>query len=255
MTRTAGYLANVLTIPPLIFRFQFNPELLSEKRTFAYREDPARRDWGFDQTKNAKGVLDTIGGFGNDLKEIGSALVGTKGFVVDSGGKPRTFALEFALDARKMPDIPEPAVPGGVPDEGGQADDKRFGGRIEPSLAVLRSFMNPWWDPLVDIPAWIRGTKFAPPTMPPLCTLKLGGLDLDCVMTDLNIKITKFKPDLSPERAEVSLTLAEQTRSLSTGLDVLDRLVEVVKSYGQLTGADLVAVVPGVGPVRNMFET
>jgi hypothetical protein len=115
--------------------------------------------------------------------------------------------------------------------------------------------MNPSWDPISDVLAWFTGQKkFCPPTRPPLCTLKIGDVDLDCVMTDLNIKVTKFKADLTPERAEVSLTLNEQTQSISTSLDVIGRLVEVGKSFGQLTGEDWVQSVPGAGLVQTIFS-
>ncbi|MGW7606667.1 hypothetical protein ACWGKW_05175 [Streptomyces sp. NPDC054766] len=248
MSRTAGYLANLIAVPPLIFRFQFNPELLSEKKSFAYRETTSLGNWAFDQTAASKG-FGNVSGIVTDLKEIGSSLVGTKALEADFG-KPRSFALDFALDARSLPDIP--AQQNG---DGSASDDARFGGRIEPSLAVLRSFMNPAWDPVNDVLAWFSGAKtFCPPAQPPVCTLKLGGIDLDCVMTDLNIKITKFKPDLTPERAEVSLTLNEQTASITTSLDVLDRLVEVGKSYGQLDFQDWLQAVPGAGLVQNIFE-
>lgn len=249
MTRNAGYLANVLNIPPLIFRFQFHPEMLSEKKSFAYREVNNFGKWAFDRTAAASGFGNVFGVI-DDFKEFGSLLVGTKPLESDTG-KPRTFALDFALDARAMPDIPVPEQEGG----GAQAGDARFGGRIEPSLAVLRSFMNPAWDPISDVLAWVtRQKSFCPPTRPPLCMLKLGDIELDCVMTDLNIKITKFKPDLTPERAEVSLTLNEQTHSIATSLDTIGRLVEVGKSYGQLTGEDWLQAVPGAGVVQNIFQ-
>ena len=257
MTRASGYLANVINIPPLIFRFQFHPEMLSEKKSFTYTEENTFGEWEFEKTRAAKG-------FGNvfsvldDLKDIGSLLVGTKGLIAGAG-KPRTFALDFALDARAMPIVepPPPSVPPVPADAGALADDARFGGRIEPSLAVLRSFMNPSVDPVTDVLGWISGTHKTitkSPLQPPLCMLKLGGLELDCVMTDLNIKVTKFKPDLTPERAEISLTLSEQTRSLATSLDVIGRLVEVAKSYGQLSGDDWVQALPGAGLIQNVFE-
>jgi hypothetical protein len=248
MARTTGYLANVLNVPPLIFRFQFHPEMLSEKKSFTYTENPEFGKWGFDKTQEAKGFGNVFGVM-DDLKEFGSLLVGTKALSA-GGGKPRTFALDFALDARAMPDIPAPTST-----TGSQADDDRFGGRIEPSLAVLRSFMNPAVDPVTDVLGWISGSKkFAMPTRPPLCMLKLGGIELDCVMTDLNIKVTKFKPDLTPERAEISLTLNEQTNSIATSLDVIGRLIEVAKSYGQLSCDDWIQAVPGAGLVQNVFE-
>jgi len=247
MPRKTGYLANITNIPPLIFRFQFNPELLSEKKSYTYREANNFGAWKFDRTAEASGVVPTVFGILDDLKEFGSLLVGTKPLEADAG-KPRTFALDFVLDARSLPDIPTKEA--GTPVEG----DKRFGGRIEPSLAVLRSFMNPSWDLLSDILAWLGPKKFCPPTRPPTCNLKLGDIDLECVMTDLNIKVTKFKPDLSPERAEVSLTLNEQTHSIATSLDSIGRIVEVAKSYGQLETSDVVQVLPGAGLVQSIFE-
>lgn len=247
MKRRTGYIANMLNVPPLIFKFQFNPELLSEKKSFGYRETQNFGKWEFDRTKAESGFGNVFGVM-DDLKEFGSLLVGTKALEADAG-KPRTFALDFALDARNLPDIPEGEA--GVPIEG----DDRFGNRIEPSLAVLRSFMNPSWDPISDVLAWFTGQKkFCPPTRPPVCTLKLGDIDLDCVMTDLNIKVTKFKTDLTPERAEISLTLNEQTQSIATTLDVIGRLVEVGKSYGQLNGEDWVQALPAAGLVQNIFS-
>ncbi|WP_432949908.1 hypothetical protein ACQPXM_17700 [Kribbella sp. CA-253562] len=250
MDRKTGYLANVLNVPPLIFRFQFNPELMSEKKSFGYREVQSFGKWGFDRTAAETG-FGNVFGFFDDVKEFGSLLVGTKGLEADTG-KPRTFALDFALDARNLPDIPQPLPGQNAPVP--VAGDKRFGGRLEPSLAVLRSFMNPAWDPVSDMLAWLApGRKFCMPTRPPLCNLKLGGIDLDCVMSDLNIKVTHFKTDLTPERAEISVTLTEQTQSLATSLDYLARVVEVSKSYLQLEGEDWIQAAPGAGLVQNIF--
>ncbi|MEU4520019.1 hypothetical protein AB0F52_15150 [Amycolatopsis sp. NPDC024027] len=245
--RSAGYLANVLNIPPLIFRFQFHPEMMSEKKSYGYRETNNFGKWSFNRTAAATG-FGNVSGVLDDLKEFGSLLVGTKALEAEAG-KPRTFALDFTLDARPMPDIPDPEV-----GTGAKTGDQRFGGRIEPSLAVLRSFMNPAWDAVSDVLAWASGQRFCQPARPPLCALKLGDVELDCVMTDLNIKVTKFKSDLTPERAEVSLTLNEQTHSIATSLDSIGRVIEVAKSYGQLTADDWVQAVPGAGLVQNVFE-
>ncbi|MEV0248482.1 hypothetical protein AB0H76_17925 [Nocardia sp. NPDC050712] len=255
MTRKTGYLANVINVPPLIFRFQFNPDLMSEKKSYGYREVQNFGKWEFDRTAADTGFGKVFGAL-DDLKEFGPLLVGTKGLEADTG-KPRTFALDFALDARFVDNIPElqpgqqiPGAPPRVPVSG----DKRFGGRLEPSLAVLRSFMNPSWDPLGEMLAWLApGRKFCPPTRPPVCSLKLGGIDLECVMTDLNIKITNFKSDLTPERAEISVTLQEQTQSIGTTLDYIGRHIEVAKSYWQLDGEDWAQTAPGVGLLQNVF--
>jgi len=258
MKRTTGYLANITNVPPLIFRFQFNPDLLSEKKSFAYREVNNFGEWKFDKAAGTTGFADVFSVV-DDLKEIGSLLAGTKALEADTGS-PRTFALDFALDARKHPDLP--ADPPKDVEVGDPAvivplipDDEREQGRIEPSLAVLRSFMMPSWDLIDDVLAWTTGSKkFCAPTRPPQCNLKLGEIDLECVMTDLNIKITHFKPDLTPNRAEVSLTLKEQTHSLATSLDVIGRLVEVVKSYRELKGADIVQTLPAAALVQSIFE-
>jgi hypothetical protein len=243
MQRKTGYLANPVNVPPLIFRFQFNPELLSEKKSFEYRETNDSGAWRFDST-------DFFSAF-DDIKEYGSLLVGTKAQEAVTG-KPRTFSLDFALDARLRPDIPEAQR---ATELELIEDDEREGGRIEPSLAVLRSFMNPAWDPISDVLAFILRSKgFCPPTRPPTCNLKLGGLDLVCVVNDLNIKTTHFKPDLTPLRAEVSIMLTEQTHSISTTLDYIGRIVEVAKSYGQLDTQDWVQTLPGVGTAQNIFE-
>ncbi|MFI1105941.1 hypothetical protein [Streptomyces melanogenes] len=245
MTRKTGYLANLLNVPPLIFKFQFNPDLLSEKRSYGYRET-SFGNWSFDKTTAATGLLGRVSGALEDVKEMGSHLVDTKPLTVEGGGKPRTIALEFALDARDMP------ASGAGQGGGAAGGDKRFGGRIEPSLAVLRSFVNPSLT-LGQARDVLAGT-FNFVAAPPLCSAKLGGLELDCVVSDLNIKLTKFRTDLTPERAEVSLTLTEQTQSMGTVLDVIGRLVEVGKSYTQVSAADLVQVAPGAGLVQNIFE-
>jgi hypothetical protein len=249
MERKNGYLASVINTPPLIFRFQFNPELLSEKKSFAYKETNLFGKWAFDRTAATTGVGDLFGAL-DDLREFGSLLVATKALEADTGS-PRTFSLDFALDARERPTEPKPG-------EGPLLEsDPRFEGRIEPSLAVLRSFMNPAWDPIDDLLAFITSQKrFCAPTRPPLCNLKMGGIDLECVMTDLNIKVTHFKPDLTPHRAEVSVTLKEQTHSFATSLDYIGRLVEVGKSYfgGQLTSEDWVQALPAAGLIQNIFE-
>jgi hypothetical protein len=242
-----GYIANLLTVPPLIFKFQFHPEMLSEKRAFEYKPADTMGLWRFDKTAAAKAANDAnsaagfaskaanlAGGVYDDFQEYNSLLVATKA-MDPVAGRARTFGLEFALDARAKPDDPT-STPSDL-----------AGGRIEPDLAVLRSFMNPTF----DIPSMLAKKPFW--TRPPTCDLKLGDIELTCVMTDLNIKTTKFKPDLTPERAEISLTLTEQTRSFSTGIDVITRNIEVIKSYSQLSSDDVLQQVPGYGFVEDAF--
>jgi hypothetical protein len=229
--RKTGYLASITNVPPLIFRFQFNPELLTEKKTFKY--DPANSfgKWGFDQTAASSGAIGFVTGAYKDLEEIGSLLIGVKP-LEPVEGDPRTFELEFKLDA---------SVPG--PLDGSD----HYGGSILPDLAVLRSFMVPTWTAgdLLKIAADRKWVCF---TTPPPCTLNYGGLSVECVMTDLDIKLVAFKDNGDPLRAEVQCTLKEQSFSTSPVVGTVTRLVDVAKSYDrQGIGTDFLANTPIVG--------
>src|SRR5258708_7726037 len=143
MARKTGYLASVSlvpTLPPLIFRFQFNPDLLSEKKSYRYKEANGFGTWAFDQTAAATGFFGTLAGALKDVSEIGSLIIATKPLEAE-GGDQRTFSIDFALDA---------TIPG--PMDG----DAHYGGSIEPDLAVLRAFMVPTVD-VVDIVKWFGG--------------------------------------------------------------------------------------------------
>src|SRR5262245_51196602 len=132
-SRKTGYLASISlipTLPPLIFRFQFNPDLMSEKKSYRYKEANGFGAWKFDQTAAGSGFFGTLTGLMNDLNEIGSLIIATKPLEAQEGD-PRTFAIDFNLDA---------TTPG--PWDG----DDHYGGSIEPDLAVLRSFMVPTLD-------------------------------------------------------------------------------------------------------------
>lgn len=231
MERKTGYLANILNVPPLIFRFQFNPELLSEKKSFKY--DPANSfgKWGFDQTSAASGVIGTGLGLLKDVKEISSLLVAAKP-LEPVEGDPRTFELEFKLDA---------SMPGPLD------NDDHYGGSIKPDLALLRSFMVPSWD-VLDLAKMAYERKVGCFNKPPSCTLNYGGLSVECVMTDLNIKLVAFKDDGDPLRAEISCTLKEQTFSTDPLIGTVTRLIDVAKSYNRAgIGTDFAANTPIVG--------
>jgi hypothetical protein len=231
LDRKTGYLANITNIPPLIFRFQFNPELLTEKKTFKY--DPANSfgKWGFDQTAASSGFFGTIGGLYKDAQEIGSLLIAVKP-LEPVEGDPRTFELEFKLDA---------SVAG--PLDG----DDHYGGSINPDLAVLRSFMVPTWT-AGDLLKMATDKKWVCFTTPPACTLNYAGLSVECVMTDLNIKMVSFQDNGDPQRAEVQCTLKEQSYSLSPLSGTVTRLVDVAKSYNRKgIGTDFLANTPIVG--------
>jgi hypothetical protein len=235
MARKTGYLASITlvpTLPPLIFRFQFNPDLMSEKKSYRYKEANGFGNWNFDQTAAASGFVGTIAGLAKDVKEIGSLIIATKPLEAE-GGDQRTFSIDFALDA---------TIPG--PMDG----DSHYGGSIEPDLAVLRAFMVPTVD-VVDVVKMIGG-DFPCLNQPPPCNLFYGGLSVECVMTDLNIKVTAFQDDGTASRADVSVTLKEQSFSISPLAEFITRNINIAKSYNRKgIGSDILATTP----IVNLF--
>ncbi len=234
-----GLLANVFNIPPLLFRFQTNPELLQERKRYKYQQANSFGKWRFDQTTAGTGAAGSLLGLYEDAKELGPLLTATKPMEALEG-EPRQFTLEFKLDALEA----GPTEPG-----------VRYGGSIEPDLAILRSFMHPSWD-LADVGKWlltgISSKDWSPPcwNRPPLCMLVLGPLSFDCVMEDLDIKITDFQEDLSPARAEVQVRLVEQTHSLTPVIDLVKRTVDVLRSYDRpAIGEDFADATP----IVNLF--
>jgi len=231
-----GLLANPYNVPPLVFRFQYNPDLLQERKQFKYEASNGFGRWEFDQTAAGAGVLGTLGGFAEDVKEFGPLLTATRPRE-SKEGEPRQFSLEFRLDALE----PGPMDLG-----------DHFGGSIEPDLAVLRSFMLPSWD-LIDVGKWIAGGVSGDLpcwNRPPQCTLVYGPLVVDCFMEDLDIKIVDFKEDLAPARAEVSVRLVEQTHAFSSVIDFVDRHEMIGRSYfREGFGEDLL----NATPLRRLF--
>lgn len=245
-----GLLANIFNIPPLIFRFQYNPEILQEKKRYKYQQTNSYGQWLFDQASagSQTGTFDMLSGLWEDLKEIGPLLTATKPYE-PLEGEPRKFSLEFKLDALE----PGPMDIG-----------DHFGGSIEPDLAVLRSFMYPSYDDLDllaflgngifkgewDLPCW---------NSPPMCTLVYGPLSFDCIMEDLDIKITDFKEDLAPARADVKVSLAEQTHSTTPVSEFIIRNIAAGRALGREgIGDDFAAASPIVAPLisglGNLFD-
>jgi hypothetical protein len=235
--RKTGYLANELNIPPLIFRFQYNPDLLTEKKSYKYDQANSFGQWGFDQTSAASGFFGTALGLYSDVKEIGSLLVNTRPLEAIEG-ELRSFELEFKLDA---------LVPGPV--DGGS----HYSGSIEPDLAVLRSFMTPTYT-VPDVVKMFVDKRVGCFNTPPTCTLNYAGLSVECVMTDLTIKHTAFQDNGDPLRAEVSCTLKEQTFSTDPIVGLVKRTIDVARSYGRAgIGTDFAVNAPIAGGIVESF--
>ena len=223
MARKTGFLANILNVPPLIFRFQFNPELMSDKKSYKY--DPVKFGrWKLTKGEESKG-LETL--LGLDLQSIGPRLINTPRLKPNEG-EHRTIALDFQLDS--SPDLPP--------------ESRNRLGSIEPDLAVLRSFMYPSYS-MTDLPRVLvaEGLSEAP-TTPPECNLVYGSVRLTCVMTDLNIKITSFNEDGTPRRAEINATLKEQTFSYSPLTEFVSRFIDSSKAMMGLSLEEIAVASP-----------
>jgi hypothetical protein len=221
-----GFLYNLLNVPPLVFRFQFHPDMMQEKRSFTYKEVNSFGKWTAEKTEGAFGAIGKATAFYEDLKDFGPLLTASKPLESEDA-QSRQISLEFTLDAdlaaRMTPDRP--------------VDPSRTR-NVQQDLAVLRSFMNPSWDAidLIKMAAKKAGGKreVACFSRPPDCSLSYGGLSLTCVMTDLNIKTTAFYDNGDPRRCEVAVTLREQPWSLSTVVDFGKRLGLVSSAYGSV---------------------
>jgi len=131
MARQTGFLANVLNVAPLVFRFQFNPDLMSDKKSYQY--DPVEFGrWNLLKDSTSPGGIEGL--IGLDLQSIGPKLINTKQLKAKEG-EHRVVSIDFQLDG--SPDLP-PEVRSRL-------------GSITPDLAVLRSFMYPSYA-LTDLP-------------------------------------------------------------------------------------------------------
>jgi hypothetical protein len=71
------------------------------------------------------------------------------------------------------------------------------------------------------------------------------------VMTDLNIKVTSFHDDGTPLRADVSVTLKEQSFAISPIVEFFTRNINVAKSFNRKgIGSDFLATTP----IVNLFS-
>lgn len=224
MARQTGFLANVLNVPPLVFRFQFNPDLMSDRKSYKY-EPGSSGQWSLKKGKDSPGSIEGL--IGLDLQSVGPRLINTKK-LDPKEGEHRVISIDFQLDGSQ--ELP--------PEVRNRLDS------IEPDLAVLRSFMYPSYA-MTDLPKVLKATGVvAAPSKPPECNLVYGGTRLTCVMTDLNIKITSFNDDGSPLRADVSVTLKEQPLSYSPLVEFLERLVDSSKAVMGLSVKEVAVASP-----------
>ncbi|QQM44580.1 CIS tube protein [Streptomyces liliifuscus] len=206
-----GYLAQLLTIPPLIYPFQYNPAQISDSR---------RLNWSTDRTPNKeKGYFR---GLTRQLELKGQRFSGStlKSFKADA---ERTVSFRFVIDGREL----RPGEP---------ARRRDGSGSILGDLAVIRSFAYPQ---MVDVLKLASGVvdafSAAAPTgpepqdeiffhEPPPLLLVFGSTTVDGVVSELRINETQFNADLDPVRAEVEISMTERVDSLSFMIDTARRI-------------------------------
>ena len=236
----SGYIANVLQVPPLVFRFQMNPTVLSEKRSFEYKDQPAAAVTPVptgkpDEKPSMLGaVTGFLGGAYEGAKKLGPKLTATT--PVSAGpqaGKPRVIELEFPLDANWTE--PDGSYRWGSP-------------RIDLDLQILRSFVNPGLA-ITDVFDALGGV-FLDKWKPPELSLRYGGVSLTGVMTDLNIKVVSFFDDGSPLRAEINAVIKEQTYSIAAVTGTIGRLLDTGNAALRTPIGDIAAA----SPIGGLFD-
>ncbi|HMS15018.1 MAG: hypothetical protein V9E99_08270 [Microthrixaceae bacterium] len=236
----SGYIANVLQVPPLVFRFQMNPTVLSEKRSFEYKDQPAAAVTPVPTAKPDEkpsmlgAVTGFLGGAYEGAKKLGPKLTATT--PVSAGpqaGKPRVIELEFPLDANWTE--PDGSYRWGSP-------------RIDLDLQILRSFVNPGLA-ITDVLDALGGV-FLDKWKPPELSLRYGGVSLTGVMTDLNIKVVSFFDDGSPLRAEINAVIKEQTYSIAAVTGTIGRLLDTGNAALRTPIGDIAAA----SPIGGLFD-
>ncbi len=222
-----GYLANILTIPPLIYPFQYNPIRLSDSKQVTWgKKDqvPPQQAGGGGFGAGASvgisgggisGGIEGFGALGASAETLGRTFSKADFHKFDSEGD-RTLSFQLIVDGRdKRPGEP--------------ARRRNEAGDILADLAILRSFVYPKLGELLDVlgaafnsdsESFVKNWFNEPPT----ALLILGDLTVEGFVTDLRINETLFNADLDPVRAEVDITLIEKVDSFTFASDSVKRL-------------------------------
>lgn len=200
-----GYLAHALSIPPIIYPFQYNPLSLS---------DTKHNEW-VTSTKPItapKGFLASVAALPSALgRKLSHAEIKQFGREGD-----RTLNFRFNIDGREH----RPGEP-----ERRRNED----GDILGDLAVLRSFVYPQILDLIELASSLASSDKSQSESlwfnhPPTATLVLGSMSMEGYVTDLKITETQFNADLDPIRADVEITMIEKIDSISFVVDSIKRI-------------------------------
>ncbi len=209
-----GYIANIWTIPPLIYPFQYNPTQITDSK---------KLDWGpkyDDQNPAGPGGLAGLAGIslGSATEKLGRTFSATeiKRFQKEEA---RSVNFKFTIDGREQRD-------------GEPARRRNDDGDILGDLAVIRSFVYPQLANWLDMASALQqpaGQQAAAWTAlwfnrPPTMTLIFGDMSVEGFVSDLKITETLFNSSLNPTRADVEVTILEKIDSISFILDAVKRI-------------------------------
>jgi hypothetical protein len=217
-----GYLAQILTIPPLIYPFQYNPTQVVDSRKLNWQERGVTP-----RPAGASGFGGLVADLRTAWEHTGKMFSGgqLKSFKHDA---ERTISFKFLIDGRER----RPGEP---------ARRRNEDGDVLADLAIIRSFAYP---ELIDL-AGLAGAVFGAGATdwsqvffnePPSTVLVFGSSSVDCYITELKITETQFNKDLNPVRAEVDITMVEKVNSLSAVIDTVKR---VGRTFGNSAYEDI----------------
>lgn len=213
-----GYLANINTLPPLIYPFQYNPQQLTDSKQVSWgKRLPIAANGGVEQRLNS--VTSDPGSNPLQLLDVSASAFGRLFSAanlkqIESEGD-RTLSFEFVIDGRE-------ARPG-------EPQRRREDGTVLADLAILRSFVYPQIAELSEIfeaalgsgsDRWSRVWFNEPPT----ALLIMGDLAMEGYVSNLQITETLFNSDLDPVRADISISLIEKIDSYAFILDSIKRI-------------------------------
>ncbi len=221
-----GYLANVLTIPPLIYPFQYNPKQLTDSKQVTWSKKDV-----ITPAAEGDGLLGALTAFESAVEKLGRTFSKADFRKFEAEGE-RTLSFQLIVDGREQ----RPGEP---------ARRRNEEGDILADLAILRSFVYPQLGELMDI----LGAAFSgePECIswfnePPTALLIMGDLSVEGFVSNLRINETLFNSSLDPVRAEVDITLIEKIDSLSFVLDSVKRLG---RTFYHTAYEDIGNVLPG----------
>jgi Contractile injection system tube protein len=199
-----GYLANITTLPPLIYPFQYNPVRLTDSKQVTW----GRRVPISPQSKSSglSGAAASLTGISSGVEQAARKFSHADLHRFESEGD-RTLSFQIIVDGRDR----RPGEPQRRRNEDGD---------ILADLAILTSFVYPKIGELGELlGAAVGGStdRFVEQWFnePPTALLILGDLTVEGFISSLQINETLFNENLNPVRAEIDITMIEKIDSFS----------------------------------------